>query len=289
MTIKQFALLCGCNPQTLRYYDHVDLLKPVKVDQWSGYRYYDEDQALVFVKIKNLQAAGFAIDEIRELLDKDTLAIYTALEAKVIEQENRLQEIKKIQMSYKAEMDSMRKKLETIQEEVRKSMEQYDPMEEFGVDVVTYREMIDSVNSFFEDQINRGGDSDIEFSEYDESDDTKEEPVYVKLLENPDNDIVYERHGWKFVKDFFSDIPVLEDGRDYDMLFQIIPGKANNTAFANIAIGLLLRSYPRDPEKKRSLGCTVSDSKDGINHFWLLKRKSFYPSGGDPLDLCLPR
>lgn len=270
MTIKQFALLCGCNPQTLRYYDHVDLLKPVKVDQWSGYRYYDEDQALVFVKIKNLQAAGFAIDEIRELLDKDTLAIYTALEAKVIEQEKRLQEIKKIQMSYKAEMDSMRKKLETIQEEVRKSMEQYDPMEEFGVDVVTYREMIDSVNSFFEDQINRGGDSDIEFSEYDESDDTKEEPVYVKLLENPDNDIVYERHGWKFVKDFFSDIPVLEDGQDYDMLFQIIPGKANNTAFANIALGLLLRSYPRDPEKKRSLGCSVSDSKDGINHFWLL-------------------
>lgn len=274
MTIKQFALLCGCNPQTLRYYDHVDLLKPVKVDQWSGYRYYDEDQALVFVKIKNLQAAGFAIDEIRELLDKDTLAIYTALEAKVIEQEKRLQEIKKIQMSYKAEMDSMRKKLETIQEEVRKSMEQYDPMEEFGVDVVTYREMIDSVNSFFEDQINRGGDSDIEFSEYDESDDTKEEPVYVKLLENPDNDIVYERHGWKFVKDFFSDIPVLEDGQDYDLLFQIIPGKANNTAFANIALGLLLRSYPRDPEKKRSLGCSVSDSKDGINHFWLLKRKA---------------
>ena len=58
------------------------------------------------------------------------------------------------------------------------------------------------------------------------------------------------------------------------MLFQIIPGKANNTAFANIALGLLLRSYPRDPEKKRSLGCSVSDSKDGINHFWLLKRKA---------------
>ena len=41
MTIKEFARLCGCNPQTLRYYDHVDLLKPVKVDQWSGYRYYE--------------------------------------------------------------------------------------------------------------------------------------------------------------------------------------------------------------------------------------------------------
>ena len=62
MTIKEFARLCGCNPQTLRYYDHVDLLKPVKVDQWSGYRYYDEDQALAFIKIKNLQKAGFTID-----------------------------------------------------------------------------------------------------------------------------------------------------------------------------------------------------------------------------------
>ena len=69
MTIKEFSRLCGCNPQTLRYYDHVDLLKPVKVDSWTGYRYYDEDQALQYVKIKNLQMAGFSIDEIRGLLD----------------------------------------------------------------------------------------------------------------------------------------------------------------------------------------------------------------------------
>ena len=32
----EFARLCGCNPQTLRYYDRVELLKPVKVDEWSG-------------------------------------------------------------------------------------------------------------------------------------------------------------------------------------------------------------------------------------------------------------
>lgn len=83
MTIKEFARLCGCNPQTLRYYDHVDLLKPVKVDQWSGYRYYDEEQALAFVKIKNLQKAGFTIEEIKELLDKDNLVIYKAFDAKM--------------------------------------------------------------------------------------------------------------------------------------------------------------------------------------------------------------
>ena len=30
MTIKEFSRLCGCNPQTLRYYDHVDLLKRLR-------------------------------------------------------------------------------------------------------------------------------------------------------------------------------------------------------------------------------------------------------------------
>ena len=94
MTIKEFAKLCGCNPQTLRYYDQENLLKPVKVDEWSGYRYYDEEQALAFVKIKNLQKAGFKIDEIKALLDKDNRAIYEAFESKIKEEEQRLQEIK---------------------------------------------------------------------------------------------------------------------------------------------------------------------------------------------------
>ena len=39
MTITDFARLCGCNPQTLRYYDRMELLKPARVDPWSGYRY----------------------------------------------------------------------------------------------------------------------------------------------------------------------------------------------------------------------------------------------------------
>lgn len=56
MTIKEFAKLCGCNPQTLRYYDRVGLLKPVRVDRYSGYRFYDEEQAVTFVKIKNVAA-----------------------------------------------------------------------------------------------------------------------------------------------------------------------------------------------------------------------------------------
>ena len=61
MTIKQFAQLCSCNAQTLRYYDRIGLLKPAQVDSWTGYRYYEEKQAVDFVKIKNLQLADFSI------------------------------------------------------------------------------------------------------------------------------------------------------------------------------------------------------------------------------------
>ena len=142
MTIKEFAHLCGCNPQTLRYYDHVNLLKPVKVDQWSGYRYYEKDQALAFVKIKNLQKAGFAIEEIKELLDKDNRVICKAFDAKIAEEEKRLQEIKAIQKSYQTEMTDMKKKLETIRDMVKESMKAYDPTEEFGIDRDAYSQMI---------------------------------------------------------------------------------------------------------------------------------------------------
>ena len=110
-------------------------------------------------------------------------------------------------------MTDMKKKLETIRDMVKESMEAYDPSEEFGIDRDTYSQMIESVNGFFESMISRNDDSDFEYSEYSESDDeSQEEPEYVDLLNNPDYEIVYEKHGWRFVKDFFRSIlPLMKD------------------------------------------------------------------------------
>ena len=83
MTIKEFASLCGCNAQTLRYYDKIDLLKPVKVDPWSGYRFYEKSQAVDFIKIKNLQAADFTIEEIKALLTLPDQQVYEAFDRKI--------------------------------------------------------------------------------------------------------------------------------------------------------------------------------------------------------------
>ena len=83
MTIKDFAALCGCNAQTLRYYDRIGLLCPARVDEWTGYRYYEDRQAVDFVKIKNLQLAEFTIEEIKDLLQKSDEEVYAAFDEKI--------------------------------------------------------------------------------------------------------------------------------------------------------------------------------------------------------------
>lgn len=150
MTIKEFAHICGCNPQTLRYYDQIDLLKPVKVDRWSGYRFYDEEQAYVFVKIKNLQKAGFTIDEIRGLLDKDNLAICRAFDEKIAKEEKRLQEIKDIRQSYQTEMNNIKNKIDAVRKKITEEMQAYNQTSEFGLHADKYEELIDNVNRYLD-------------------------------------------------------------------------------------------------------------------------------------------
>lgn len=263
MTIKDFSRLCGCNPQTLRYYDSVGLLKPARVDDWTGYRFYDREQALTFVKIKNLQRAGFTIAEIRGLLDREDQAVYKAFEAKIAQTEQMLSEIKKIQTSYQIEMTDMQKKLQKVRDFVRRSMECYDPTEEFGLCPDDYAKITRSVDSFFEDLVNR--ESAQVFKDSDAP-----EPRLAELLGNPEFELVYEKHGWKYVKDFFSEWADLQVGREYSLIFRLAPGKANNTAFANTVLGMLQLF---DPEKNMRLWCNISDSEDGLNHFWLLRRR----------------
>lgn len=270
MTIKEFAGLCGCNPQTLRYYDHVDLLKPVRVDRWSGYRCYEEEQAFAFVKIKNLQKAGFTIEEIKALLDQDSSVIYQAFDAKIAEMEHRLQEIKRIQKSYHSEMNQIRQKLSEVRDKIVQSMRQYDPTDEFGISMDQYAGIIGNVNQFFENLSERLP-REVNYNEFNDGDAAEEEEEYLDLLGSPDFCVVYEKHGWARVKDFFDELPELEEGVENALLFQVDQTKGvYNEAFGHTILGRLLT---RKMKEKRNLTCSIEDSKDGQNHFWLLKRK----------------
>ena len=270
MTIKEFARLCGCNPQTLRYYDRMGLLKPVKVDKWSGYRFYDEQQALLFVKIRNLQTAGFTIEEIKGLLNADNDVIYEAFSAKINELEQRLQKTREIRESYRHEITQMNEKLEVLRNNMMTQMKEFDRVREFGIDKDTYDQILSNINGFFEDMISRNDDSDYEYSDYPDGDYSQEEEEYLDFLNDPEYEVVYEKHGWQYVREFYPEFSALEDGKEYALLFKLIPEKTANPAFATTMLGMLLMN---NTSAKRKLGCNVTSSPDDQNHFWLLKRK----------------
>lgn len=93
------------------------------------------------------------------------------------------------------------------------------------------------------------------------------------LLNNPDYEIVYEKHGWSFVKEFFSEFSTLDEGQDYAMLFLLSQNKSNHNAFVNTALGMLLSCNPKDPDNKRSLSCNASDSSMMVRIILALKEK----------------
>lgn len=88
ITIGQFSKICSVSIKTLRYYDKVDLLKPAKVDKWTGYRYYDELQLNDMLIINRLKRYGFSLIEIKSFLstqDKRVLCLKLKEKEKNIE------------------------------------------------------------------------------------------------------------------------------------------------------------------------------------------------------------
>ena len=67
LRIKEFARKCGCSVYTLRYYDETGILKPMYVDNDSGYRFYDDSQVIDYEEIKEFQEIGFSIQDIKYL------------------------------------------------------------------------------------------------------------------------------------------------------------------------------------------------------------------------------
>ena len=66
--IGDFARLSQVSVVTLRYYDEMDLLKPVKVDTFTGYRFYSADQLPRLNRILALKDLGFTLEQIKLML-----------------------------------------------------------------------------------------------------------------------------------------------------------------------------------------------------------------------------
>ena len=67
--VGELAKRTGMSVRTLHHYDAIGLLQPSRRSE-SGHRLYDRDDVARLQQIKSLRQLGFALDEIRELLDR---------------------------------------------------------------------------------------------------------------------------------------------------------------------------------------------------------------------------
>jgi effector-binding domain-containing protein len=66
--IGDFSRLGRISVKALRYYDDIGLLKPVRVDQYTGYRYYSADQLPRLGFINALKEMGLSLEEVATLI-----------------------------------------------------------------------------------------------------------------------------------------------------------------------------------------------------------------------------
>ncbi|SDH48814.1 MerR family transcriptional regulator [Desulfosporosinus hippei] len=74
-TIGQFSKIGKVSTKTLRYYDQIDLLKPVYVDHENQYRYYSDQQVLLILLILELKEYGLKLEEIKVILDQQNVEL----------------------------------------------------------------------------------------------------------------------------------------------------------------------------------------------------------------------
>ncbi|TCN37145.1 MerR-like DNA binding protein [Kribbella orskensis] len=74
LAISAFARRVGLTPSALRFYDDCGLLRPAKVDDQNGYRYYAPDQEPRAALLRDLREIDLPLAEVRVVLDEGPAA-----------------------------------------------------------------------------------------------------------------------------------------------------------------------------------------------------------------------
>lgn len=79
-TIKEAAKLTGLPASTLRYYETIGIIEPIKRDASSKQRVYTEDDLNMLIAISCLSATGMSLDDMRAYLKNRDQGINAAAE-----------------------------------------------------------------------------------------------------------------------------------------------------------------------------------------------------------------
>lgn len=295
MTIKEFAALCACSSQTLRYYDKIGLLKPARVDPWSGYRYYEPQQAIEFVKIKNLQTADFSISEIKLLLTRSDDEVFEAFAEKVAAQELKLQRIIEIQKTYLSEKTNMERIIQGMSDFILSGLSDFETLREFGLRPEDGEMIVGKIRSYLQKCMQQ----DFAYSEklrlrVNDEVYTGAEQIAEKIsslgLENlydnislndsdeperdfsPDDyDVIWEKYGWAHVYEFIGQIPLPDNDGEYYYHFVLDEEKYGSA----LSYPLFMLGYVtlKKGDEAIIMGSGAEKSPDGQNRFTLMRKK----------------
>lgn len=94
LQIGEFSKLCGVTVKTLHHYEKLGLITPLRVDEWTGYRYYSAAQLQTMETIRRFKELGFSLEEIGALMDADSqVPPMDLLETKILETEAQLRQM----------------------------------------------------------------------------------------------------------------------------------------------------------------------------------------------------
>lgn len=71
LSIGEFSKICGVTTRTLRHYDDINLIKPKRINEENGYRFYDISQIRKMLLINRLKEYDFSLEEIASIMKKN--------------------------------------------------------------------------------------------------------------------------------------------------------------------------------------------------------------------------
>lgn len=94
LQIGEFSKLCGVTVKTLHHYEKMGLITPLRVDEWTGYRYYGVAQLQTMETIRRFKELGFSLEEIGTLMFADSqVPPLSLLESKILDTEAQLRQM----------------------------------------------------------------------------------------------------------------------------------------------------------------------------------------------------
>ena len=112
-SVGEAAELVNMTAETLRHYDRIGLVRPSKVDEWTGYRYYSQQEIVRLHTVRALRCMDLSLAEIKKILSYDDFhkIVETLLRAeagadeKIAELRQAKERIRRARMHYESKLN----------------------------------------------------------------------------------------------------------------------------------------------------------------------------------------